>query len=126
MNDEIKEILEIFKQVDLEPEAGGCYNCPKKDKDKTCIGCLNNAKDKLLDYITNLQQENELLKIENKEFKKRLKKQVYVSLEQSKIIEKAVEYIKENAWYMNKDDEEILDRVGIEGLLDILNGDNNE
>ncbi len=41
-------------------------------------------------------------------------------------IEKAVEYIKENAWYMNKDDEEILDRVGIEGLLDILNGDNNE
>ena len=61
MNDEIKEILEIFKQVDLEQEVGGCYNCPKKDKDKICIGCLNNAKDKLLDYITDLQQENERL-----------------------------------------------------------------
>ena len=59
MNKEIKEILEIFKQVDLEQEIGGCYNCPKKDKDKTCIGCLNNAKDKLLDYINNLQQEKE-------------------------------------------------------------------
>jgi len=70
MNKEIKEILEIFKQVDLEQDVGGCYNCPKKDKDKTCIGCLNNAKDKLLDYITNLEQENEKLKEQNNDLRK--------------------------------------------------------
>ena len=62
MTNEIKEILDIFKQVDLEADVGGCSNCPRKDKNKTCIGCLNNAKDKLLDYITNLQEENERYK----------------------------------------------------------------
>ena len=62
MNDEIKEILDIFKQVDLEVDVGGCSNCPRiKNKNRTCIGCLNNAKDKLLDYITNLQEERERL-----------------------------------------------------------------
>ncbi|MBO7526482.1 MAG: hypothetical protein J6T74_01140 [Clostridia bacterium] len=62
MTNEIKEILDIFKQVDLETDVGGCSNCPRrKDKNRTCVGCLNNAKDKLLDYITNLQEENERL-----------------------------------------------------------------
>ena len=64
MTNEIKEILDIFKQVDLETDVGGCSNCPRrKDKNRTCVGCLNNAKDKLLDYITNLQEEDERLKL---------------------------------------------------------------
>lgn len=58
-------------------------------------------------------------------FKNNLKK-TPVGFTYKKRCQLAVEYIKENAWYMNKDDEEILDRVGIEGLLNILNGDNNE
>ena len=41
-------------------------------------------------------------------------------------IDKAIEYIKNNAWYMYKDDEEILDRVGIEELLEILGDKENE
>ena len=101
MNNEIekiKEILEIFKQVDLEQEVGGCYNCPKKDKDKICIGCLNNAKDKLLDYITNLQAR----------------------------IDKAIEYIEELDDNENSyGDYDIHYQVKKE-LLDILKGSDKE
>jgi len=73
-----------------------------------------------LKLIDELQEEllNKKLNVKDIEYKEKM---VYKSR-----IEKAIKYIKENAWYMNKDDEEILDRVGIEGLLDILNGDNNE
>lgn len=108
MNKEIKEILEIFKQVDLEQEVGGCYYCPKKDKDKTCIGCLNNAKDKLLDYINNLQQEKE----------------------------KAIEYIENNSLYDIEYDEDIYenntymsganDEIASRDLLNILKGKEDE
>ena len=88
MNDEeLRKALEIFKQVDLEQEVGGCYNCPKKDKDKTCIGCLNNAKDKLLDYITNLEEEIE----------RQSKAQVILDdeiTERDTRIDKAIEYIE--------------------------------
>ena len=37
------------------------------------------------------------------------------------VIEEIREYIEENAFFMYKDNEEVLDRVSIEGLLDILN-----
>ena len=104
MNEEIKEILEIFKQVDLEPEAGGCYNCPKKDKDKTCIGCLNNAKDKLLDYITNLQQENERLSRIVTDYDETLGR---VENEYEKLREKN-KMLQEDAWRNNAD---LIDKV---------------
>ena len=132
MNDEIKEILEIFKQVDLEPEAGGCYNCPKKDKDKTCIGCLNDAKDKLLDYITNLQKENERLKTKTKE--QNLLLIDYQDMEQKledykSRIEKAVEYINkkwEEHTYYERNENHLgfceFSEFEKTDLLDILNG----
>ena len=132
MNDEIKEILEIFKQVDLEPEAGGCYNCPKKDKDKTCIGCLNDAKDKLLDYITNLQKENERLKTKTKE--QSLLLIDYQDMEQKledykSRIEKAVEYINkkwEEHTYYERNENHLgfceFSEFEKTDLLDILNG----
>ena len=91
MTNEIKEILDIFKQVDLETDVGGCSNCPRKDKNKTCIGCLNNAKDKLLDYITNLQQENERLK---KQYAKEEKKLFHDNEILQQRIDKAIEYVE--------------------------------
>ena len=53
--------IKIFKQFDFEIEI--CEKCPrKKEKERTCIGCLENAKESLLNYIEQLQQENEELK----------------------------------------------------------------
>lgn len=48
------------------------------------------------DYENLVDLYNEVirLRLENKDFKKRLKKQVDVSIEQSKTIDKAIEYIE--------------------------------
>ena len=53
----------------------------------------------LQDLVLKYQKENKQLKEDKK---------------------KAIEYIKENAWYMYKDEEEIIDRVGAKELLEIL------
>jgi len=95
MNKEIKEILKIFKQVDLE-EVGGCYNCPKKDKDKTCIGCLNNAKDKLLDYITDLEKENKELLDKVRDRDKLIVENIQLKRDR---IDKAIKFIKTHDLY---------------------------
>ena len=50
-----KLAIEILKQASLETTTGACENCPRKDKNKTCIGCLDDAKDILLNHIDNLQ-----------------------------------------------------------------------
>ena len=53
-----KLAVEIFKQLDFEIEM--CEKCPRKnEKERICIGCLDNAKESLLNYIEQLQQENE-------------------------------------------------------------------
>jgi hypothetical protein len=39
---------------------------------------------------------------------------------------KTIKYIKENAWYCYKDNEENLDRIGIEHILKLLGDEENE
>ena len=46
--------IEILKQATLETTTGACEKCPRKDKSKTCIGCLNEAKEKMLSEIERL------------------------------------------------------------------------
>jgi len=65
-----KLAIEILKQASLETTVGACEKCPRKDKNKTCIGCLDNAKCILLNYTDNLQSK----------------------------IDKAIEYIENNIW----------------------------
>ena len=80
MNDEIKEIL---KEIE-------CYQ-----NEDMCIIMLSQKENKaLLDYITNLQQENERLKHQLKvqedlTIKNRLRKHIYKSR-----CEEAIEYVK--------------------------------
>ena len=76
MNDEIKEILDDLKNTGYEKLAKNIEN--------------------IIDYITNLQQENERLKHQLKvqedlTIKNRMRKHIYKSR-----CEKAVEYINEN------------------------------
>jgi len=52
-----KLAIKILKQASLETTVGACEKCPRKDKNKTCIGCLDNAKCILLNYIDNLQSK---------------------------------------------------------------------
>ena len=113
MTNEIKEILDIFKQVDLEADVGGCSNCPRKDKNRTCIGCLNNAKDKLLDYITNLQEEKQRL-LESADCLSK----GYSDLE--KRIDKATNYILENICC---DTRVYTKNQNVYKVVDILRGD---
>ena len=55
MNEKIA--IEILKQANIETTVGCCEKCPRKDKNKTCIGCLDDAKDILLNHINNLQSK---------------------------------------------------------------------
>lgn len=50
--------IKILKQVDLENCDLCCENCPKKDKNKTCIGCLNEAKEIILDNLQQKEKNN--------------------------------------------------------------------
>ena len=52
-----KIAIEILKQANIETTVGCCEKCPRKDKNKTCIGCLDDAKDILLNHINNLQSK---------------------------------------------------------------------
>ena len=51
--------IEILKQATLETTTGACETCPRKDKNKTCIGCLDEAKENILNQ---LQQKENIIK----------------------------------------------------------------
>ena len=140
MKDEIKLAIDIFKQIDLDTDVGGCHNCPKKGEDKTCIGCLNNAKDKLLNCITNLQEDLKSIKENYKiqlEYDKDLEKRFDSLLEAHKIcdeeeqekqerIGKAIEYIQNRIEDINNGGNEH-DYRNLNEILNILQGsDTNE
>ena len=58
------------------------------------------------------------LSIDNSNLEKQLQ-------QKENIIKKAINYIKEESWFCYKDNEEVIDRVPVEKLLEIL-GDNDE
>lgn len=115
MNDEIREILDKIQNVVNHKEAS--YNALIETK----------AEDykQLLDYITNLQEENENTKEKAKNYL-----DIYEEMFDYKSrVEKAVDYIKNNiSWYYDEDlDESIYqDVVNGDDLLNILqNGSEN-
>lgn len=55
MNEELA--IEILKQATIEITTGACEKCPRKDKNKTCIGCLDEAKEKILSEVERLGNE---------------------------------------------------------------------
>ena len=94
MKDEIKEILDKLNKI--VPYA----SVPKELAYMTTNITPQECKT-LLDYITNLQEENERLKEEKEDYKSRNKK--------------AIEYIKNNCYYLVDNDDK--------NLLNILGGD---
>ncbi len=95
MNEKIA--IEILKQANIETTVGCCEKCPRKDKNKTCIGCLDDAKNILLNYIDNLQSK----------------------------IDKAIEYLYEHSQYNDGDGIHYIkeDEYCVDYLLDILKED---
>ena len=57
MNTEIA--IDVLKQATIETTTGCCKKCPIKDKNKTCIGCLDEAKEIVLNQ---LQQKENIIK----------------------------------------------------------------
>ena len=51
--------IEILKQATIETTTGACEKCPRKDKNKSCIGCLDKAKENVLNQ---LQQKENIIK----------------------------------------------------------------
>ena len=50
--------IKIFEQCDIEEDVGRCKNCPRHDDPfHICPGCLNAAKDSLLNYIKLLENQ---------------------------------------------------------------------
>ncbi len=116
MNDEIKEIIESSRKIIKSNRENGFDR----------IIMLGDDIDKLLDYITNLQQENERLKEENKHIFANVNDDELLrsnamnwaeAQDYKSRIEKAVEYI-EDVMDLNKECPQ--------DLLDILNGRSDE
>ena len=89
----------------------------------------------LLDYITNLQQENERLKENNMSYQEEMTRTWKIADDYKSRIEKAVEYINNNLLYsedFDYDEEDNLVWQGArcdtesEDLLNILNGRSDE
>ena len=114
MNDEIKEILDYWRFYINEP-----------NNYKLLTVHFDELK-KILDYITNLQQENERLnhQLEVQEElteRNRLRKHCYKSR-----IEKAIEYIKEQYKYFEGSDKNWQPVLDNKKLLNILDGKSDE
>ena len=114
MNKEIKEILEVLKKYDFS-----------KDVPEEIEGKVN----KLLDYITNLEKENDRLKDELKRLHNLLNSQAYQDLDKYKSKnEKAIEYIDIFIQCINEqrttDKEKII--IGrLKNLKSLLKGDSS-
>ena len=98
--------IEIFKQVELQETTGCCEKCPIKEKDKTCIGCLEKAKDILLNHTSNLQSNWNSLR----EFVTLKEKPKVFGAKNGKALELAMEFVFDM----------VLDK------MNELEGDNNE
>ena len=98
MSEEVKKILDYLKT-----ENGNCSS--ELSYDETHL---------LLNYITNLQKENELLQRTNKFL-------FETSYEYKQRIDKAIEYMKERKKYSG--DVFYLDEIQTEILYEILGGD---
>ena len=77
MNDEIKEILDKLSNRKQETLLQGIRECQLKDIEHPFI-TKEEYIDKVLDYITTLQKENEQLKKRNKEIYDDYKKEKYL------------------------------------------------
>ena len=132
MNDEIKEILiKDFNEI-LVKEF-----CTDWKEKRLYIELLVNSTpfSNLLDYITNLQQENERLKDQN--INEILKKDLEICAKQYKKsdeklekyksrIEKAVAYIKEQYKWIEESDERWQPVLDNKKILNILKGEDND
>ena len=114
MKDEIKEILDKLRETADYPKLN--YSSYDKSYNETIdnVAMIKSfACKQLLDYITNLQEENERLKVDKETIKR------WYNLCKSRN-EKAIEYIKED---MYGEPNELYGLVDGEHLLNILGGD---
>ena len=146
MNEDIKEILNRLERIDHKEYSGGFEFADSGSFDEDCR-CFEERK-KLANYITNLQKENESLKIKL-DCKERLTKILpedtefiiltksdyerqeseieLMAFDYKQRNEKAVKYLLNNKLYMFKyDDEELFeittDKKAKDDLLNILKG----
>jgi len=134
MKDEIKEILDKLSNRKQETLMQGIRECQQKDIEHPFI-TKEEYIDKILDYITTLQEENKQLKVksevleENNKLLIQQKAQMYEDLDIAyEKIDKAIEYIKtvnESSKYLDSMFlyENYISNYGACELLDILQGD---
>ncbi|MBR2245564.1 MAG: hypothetical protein IKN65_00630 [Clostridia bacterium] len=105
--DEIKEILDYFRKY---MSIGDCIRLSKIE-----------------DYITNLQEENERLKLELSGYREAiLRNDELLGLQDYKFCcEKAIEYIKIGKTFDNKDVRKVVNKIQND-LLNILQGENKD
>ena len=126
MNNEIKEILDKLNNINNYDYSETCDNKNNVIEKEYDIYLSKKETDLLLDYITNLQQENERIK------KMNMYEHKYGSdMEEKYLIEKtkndrAIEYIEHNTFQDSDGGWTFTFYKGKEILLDILNGRSDE
>ena len=94
MNEELA--IEILKQATIETTTGACEKCPRKDKNKTCIGCLDEAKEKILLEVERLGNELQVQIEDNTRLNEYIKEQDQKLQQKENIIKEVREYIENN------------------------------
>lgn len=135
MNNEIKEILNEMKDIcNVWVKVGGDMKSYNQDQMHCIYDYITNLQqennnlktslDESQEVVIDLQQENERLKEENKDNEQLIETQLRGLEKQKQIIEKAVEYIKENAKYkkVSINNSKYYSEYLINQVLDILNG----
>ena len=112
MNDEIKEILDYYRK-DIEKKELFMKDYTEKQLKTTFQKSYQRYKNHklLLDYITNLQEENKRLQQNNYD----MQKEMAMCWQK---IDKAVEYIKNNALYYEDYDYDINEELYLTDIVD--------
>ena len=123
MKDEIKEILNGFKEIlDNPTTTDECYDGRIIEIDRSYDLDLDEIK-VLLDYITNLQEENERLEISLLAQEELSMNEYYKANNYKSRIDKAIEYIKEWQSFPHTNGST---HNELKNLLNILTGGNEE
>ena len=97
MNNELA--VEILKQATIETTTGACEKCPRKDKNKTCIGCLDEAKEIILSEVERLDNELQVQIEDNTRLNEYIEEQDKKLQQKENIIKEVREYIENNSLY---------------------------
>ena len=117
--------IEIFKQATIETTTGACEKCPRKDKSKTCMGCLDEAKEKILSEVERLGNELQIQIEDNTRLNEYIEEQDKKLQQKENIIKEVREILERTRIYGLRSGKTLIATL-LNDVLDILDKDSDK